>query len=473
MAWGFEVDGSDIPGILAALGFLAFAAWVFILDPGSRLHRAFAVLMFLRGGLILSIRLGEYVHSLPGRTAGYFEVALPFAALYFALAYRDKIAIGRKVRGPTAQQALPYVLILAVLSEILYLRNHSLLNEGPFLASFGLSYLAFGFFAWMLARQATAKKEGAITRKAAILGSFGFAFEAAYQATWQFSESATEILGGHPDRAQYFLWFIIVSQLGYIAASTFSLLAAAQILRHGVMFTAGQRWAFALPIFGAATLAIPFAVTFALQLIARDPAGVLRWIEVHRFTGGLAALGSLLVIAYAVLRHRLPNMQWKLRLAVRGTTLAGVFFAVLFTLSEGIQVVFERRASASGLDDEVSSIVSVIGAGIVVFFLHPVQRFAERLASRTVPNAKPIKQMSHPERANIYREQAELAWLDGELRRKERLLLDGLRHRLGLAIEEAAKLESDAMRATGGIGFQNRSLGPPPSTRKRRASPRS
>ena len=182
-------------------------------------------------------------------------------------------------------------------------------------------------------------------------------------------------------------------------------------------------------------------------------------------------ISGLLVIAYAVLRQRLLNIQWKLRIAVRGTTLAGIFLAVLFALSEGLQVVFQRQAEQSGISEGVGSAIGIVGAGIVVFALHPVQRFAERLALRTVPNGKPIDTMSNPERTALYREQAELAWLDGELRRKERLLLDGLRHRLGMSLAEAAQIESDAMRRTTGIGFQNRSFGEPPRdvTRPRRA----
>lgn len=467
MVWGVEVDPTDIPGILAAIGFLGFGIWVFFLDPGSRLHRAFSLLMVLRAGFILFVRLGENVTSVMGRVAGYFEIVIPVAALYFGLAYRDRIRGKKTVSRFNATNMLPILLGAAVVLEVAYWRDHELLNSGPFLALFGLSYLAFGIFAWVLARAATATRQGPITRHFAILGSFGLAIEAAYQATWQFSESVTEIVAGEPGRAQYLLWYIQVSQLGHLFAALLSIGAAFLILTRGTTWTLRQRWNFAAPIFFAAALAIPFAVMFALQLVSRDGAGIERWIAIHRVAGGLAMLAGLLVIAYAVLRQRLLNIQWKLRVAVRGTTLGGIFLAVLFALSEGLQVVFQRQAEQSGISEGVGSAIGIVGAGIVVFALHPVQRFAERLATRTVPNGKPIDSMSDPERIALYREQAELAWLDGELRRKERLLLDGLRHRLGMSLAEAAQIESEAMRRTTGIGFQNRSIGEPPRETKR------
>lgn len=452
MPWGLALDPTDVPGLLAALGFLVFGVWVFLLDPGSRLHRAFASLMVLRAGFLLSVRLGESIFSIAGRMAGYFEVAIPFAALYFGLLYRARVRPAARRFRIDPRRAFVVIGSLALLAEFAYWRDHRLLNEGPFLALFGLTYLAYGLFAFLLAKTATSAEEGPVTRTFAVLGSFGFAIEAAYQATWQVTETATEILGGHPDRAQYLLWYIQISQIGYLIAAALSIGAALVILGRADHLRVSHRWAFAAPVLGASALAIPLAVTFASQLIAANAAGIERWIGVHRVVDGLGALAGLLVVAYAVLRQRLVNIQWKLRLAVRGTTLAGIFLAVLFVISEGVQAVFAAQAESSGVASGTSSVLGIVGAGVVVFALHPVQRLAERLSAKTVPNAKTLDDMSNVERVALYREQAALAWLDGELRRKERLLLDGLRIRLHVPVETAARVEAEVVRSAGTLG---------------------
>jgi hypothetical protein len=472
MVWGLEFELTDIPGIIAALGFIGLGIWVFALDPGSRLHRTFGLLSFVRGGFLLAVRLGEWVWTLMGRMAGYFDIAIPFAILAFALAYRDRFNPDPKRRFD-ARRVTPWILVAGVVAEIAYFLDHDVYLEGPLFPVFGTSMAAFGIFGLILARTAnTARK--ITTRRAALLGSFAFTIEIAYQGTWQSSESITEIITGF-DRANYLRPVVAIDQLLILSSVVLALVATGTILRGRDGSDRFASWYPAL-IAASVVVGIGLAVGFALALDAGDGVVVERWIGVHFFVGGLYFLASLVVLTYAVLKQRLFNINWKLNRTVRGTTLAGVFVALLFTLSEGLQVVFQQFATTSGgLNENIGSILSVVGAGIVVFVLHPVQRFAERVARQTVPNSKPVTAMSHPERVALYREQAELAWLDGQLKRKERLLLDGLRARLDLSIQEAADVERAAMQAAPSVGLENRSVAttgsrPRTAARKRRRS---
>jgi uncharacterized tellurite resistance protein B-like protein len=75
-----------------------------------------------------------------------------------------------------------------------------------------------------------------------------------------------------------------------------------------------------------------------------------------------------------------------------------------------------------------------------------LQRFAERVANRTLPHGKSLKSMDSAERVEVYAEQARIAWADGQLERKERMLLDKLRDQLGLSAAEASRLEAQALK---------------------------
>ena len=87
-----------------------------------------------------------------------------------------------------------------------------------------------------------------------------------------------------------------------------------------------------------------------------------------------------------------------------------------------------------------------VAAGLLIFALSPLQHFAERVANAAMPGVRSIAEMAHPERLDLYREQAGLMWADGVIDRQERALLDSLRKRLGLSHEEAASIESEASR---------------------------
>jgi hypothetical protein len=133
-------------------------------------------------------------------------------------------------------------------------------------------------------------------------------------------------------------------------------------------------------------------------------------------------------------RHQLFDIDLKVRKTVQRSTVVASFVGVFFLASETAEGLVE---SAWG------PFVGLAAAGALAVAGRPLERVAERFAGHVMPGVKPLEGMTKRERAALYREQAALAALDG-ITEKDRRMLDGLRARLGLDAEEAARLEREA-----------------------------
>ena len=452
----FHPEWEDFTGLVAAASMLLLGLWLVYLDPGKRLHRALAWFLFFRAMVLITIRLDESIYSFWGRMVPYFSIAVPFAALYFALIYRARYASPRAQGRPPAWF---YGLIaLAVVFEILYLQDHTLFYIGPLGVFHNLAYGAFAVIALMFARGYALSPPGP-GRRALYVASLAFVLQPAYQSTWQVVETLTELtFGSGVFRNQYTNPFIVAGQLVYVATLAVALAAVWTVYRAPRIAAdnddAKRYETYASLTACAILVAIPLAVLFAtvqMQYITLRATHLrpLRdlLIGLHRTVDGLWTLAIPTLTAYAVLRHQLFDLDVRARFVVKQGTLAGSFFAVFFIVSEGLQTLIENMSNNDQLGQfsKYSPILGVLGAGVFVFATHPLHRFAERLSQRTVPHGKPLADMTHPERLELYREQTELAWLDGHLERKERLLLDTLRARLGLSEEEGAQIERAAV----------------------------
>ena len=97
-----------------------------------------------------------------------------------------------------------------------------------------------------------------------------------------------------------------------------------------------------------------------------------------------SALGTLLavpLIAYGVLRTQLFDIDLKIRWTIKQSTLAGIFVALMFLISEG---------ASKFLEAELGNWAGLLAATVVVFFLAPLQRFSERIASAAMPNRRKL-----------------------------------------------------------------------------------
>ena len=149
------------------------------------------------------------------------------------------------------------------------------------------------------------------------------------------------------------------------------------------------------------------------------------------------ALGTLLavpVIAYGILRSHLFDIDLKIRWTIKQSTLATVVVTSVFLLSEGA----DRFLSA-----ELGNWAGLLAAAVVVFFLTPLQRFAESVASAAMPNTRNTPEYATFRKMQVYEEAVSEAHTEGGISEKERALLIRLRDSLGISPSDAEAIERE------------------------------
>jgi hypothetical protein len=150
------------------------------------------------------------------------------------------------------------------------------------------------------------------------------------------------------------------------------------------------------------------------------------------------ALGTLLaapLIAYGILRTQLFDIDLKIRWTIRQSTVAAVFVAVFYVVTE---------AADRYLASEFGNWLGLLATAILVLFLTPVQRFAERVATIAMPGTEDTPEYAAYRKLQVYEAALQDA-LPGGVSSKERALLEHLRDSLGIAVADAAALERDLL----------------------------
>ncbi|HET6406190.1 MAG TPA: hypothetical protein VFH78_16245 [Candidatus Thermoplasmatota archaeon] len=403
----------------AAALMLALAAWLLALHFQSRLHRAFALFLFLRATVILVNRLPDAWPALDQayfqRLSPYFLIGAAVSLAYFAATYPR----------PPARMSLRAVFLLclgvAVVAELAYALDHCLVVcagpggdvVGPLVFLAAALPLVSALAALRLARQARLGGPGSSALRTV---AAGFAVNAAVDA----------------------------------ALSATVMVAAADV---GAGF-AGAPWRYvphplialaALPLAGylLASRSLPRrrrAATFGLVALAAATGLYVGTGEAGPrtvFLLGLWRLALPVAVTYALVRQSLFDLDARLRFTLKQSTVGAVFVGVFFVASEmGTELVSARFGGLLG-----------IGAAVLLMFaIAPLQLMAEKLARSALPAPPPGRDLPGDMRRDIYREQVALSWADGVLDRNERLVLERLREALGLSQEEAASIELDVAR---------------------------
>lgn len=152
------------------------------------------------------------------------------------------------------------------------------------------------------------------------------------------------------------------------------------------------------------------------------------------------------MVAYALVRHRLFGIDFKVKWTIQQGTVSLVFVGVFYVVAQITQNVAQGFFGAGG--GPAGWLAGGTAAGLLLFGLRPLEKLGERVATAVLPQAKPLGKMSHSERARLFRDQAELVWADGVMHRKERAMLDNLRDRLHIPHGEAARIEHEAASAS-------------------------
>lgn len=196
----------------------------------------------------------------------------------------------------------------------------------------------------------------------------------------------------------------------------------------------------------AGTAARRRARWFALGFGARDLFNVVVWtaypaIRSVPFWGDfLANIGPALVsilyvllLAYAVLRFQLFDLDLKLKLAIQGGTIGGVIAMAFFVGSELLESVVPVHGTLLGL----------VAAGVIVLLLRPLQALAERLADRLVGGISRRPEILVDRKHDVYRAALEGALEDGRVSERERAVLARVREQLSIPEATARRLEEE------------------------------
>jgi hypothetical protein len=150
----------------------------------------------------------------------------------------------------------------------------------------------------------------------------------------------------------------------------------------------------------------------------------------------LGTFGAVPLIAYGILRTQLFDIDLRIRWTIKQSTLAAAVVAIVYVMSEGASQL---------LSNELGNVAGLLAAAVVVFFLAPLQRFAERVATAAMPNTHNTPEYAAFRKLQVY-EAAVADVLPGGVSEKERALLRRLQQSLAISSDDAAAIENELMR---------------------------
>lgn len=410
---------------------VGLAIWLVALDPKSRVHRAFALFLVLRGAVNLGATLTPDpdsfgLHNLrPDWVWMVPWFALPFAIIHFLFVYREHTGTGR------TPKALPWLLLsggiavcaIAIWAPHLYtpelLEDDLYQREGPFILMDAAPYLGYALVALVFARDACRTKTGPL-RTSLLLLSLGFALGSVYVATLAVFSLVTpvpfgwQLLFGNAAR-----WVVAAAWLP-LAGAFFYLI---QIAREGTYrrgHVRGYAIALALPVISV----LVFVDAMALGLLT--PPGVADSILV---INGIWTLALPLVATYALLRYQLFDLDFQIRRTVRHGTLLSLVLGVGLVASELSDLV---------LPHYLARLTGVAAAVLLVFVVIWLTKTMEKSPGEALDRDNGEEGVARRELA-AYQEALDEA-MDGQGRipRDHDVFLRGLRARLGVGDREHA-----------------------------------
>lgn len=166
------------------------------------------------------------------------------------------------------------------------------------------------------------------------------------------------------------------------------------------------------------------------------------WLRIRGLAGydtvGLWRLATVAVFAYAIARHRLFDLDLRVKKGLRAGTIGAAFVSVFFVVSETAANVFQARTG--------SPMIGIAAAGLLVFFLAPLQRMGDRLANAAMPGVHEAPDYLRYRKFEVYKAALESALRDGQVDASERAILADLRESLGIGAADADALERDLAR---------------------------
>lgn len=186
------------------------------------------------------------------------------------------------------------------------------------------------------------------------------------------------------------------------------------------------------------------SVHLALTIFGVGSAATDSWLfNLEVLSIPVVYLASAVLLAYGILRTQLFDIDLKIKWTVSRGTVAAVFVGVFFVVSE---------LAATFLSDLVGRVLGIVAAGLLVVFLAPLQRFADRLTDRAMPAVRDSDEYRTVRKREVYRAAVESAMQDGRITDRERDVLATLQEQLGIAATDAVMIERElAQPSDGGL----------------------
>lgn len=146
---------------------------------------------------------------------------------------------------------------------------------------------------------------------------------------------------------------------------------------------------------------------------------------------GLMYAAYVPLLAYAVLRHQLLEIDLRVRFVLRQGSVGAVVAGVFLVVSELLESIVRVEGVMLG----------VLLAAVIAIVLHPAQRLAERFVSAVMPGVRPSAEYLDHRRVVVFRGALESAVAGGTVSERERGILARLKQDLGISDEEAAAIE--------------------------------
>jgi hypothetical protein len=185
--------------------------------------------------------------------------------------------------------------------------------------------------------------------------------------------------------------------------------------------------------FGIRDICWGFAYAAAFWMISTDYQG-----DPIFFTAmTVYAIGTLFavpLIAYGILRGHLFDIDLRIRWTIKQSTLAGLIISIIFLISEG---------ASEFISAELGTVAGLLTAAVLIFFLTPLQQFAERVAASAMPNTENTPTYIAFRKMQVYENALVEALEEGGISKKERSLLNRLRESLEISETDAQAIEDD------------------------------
>ena len=148
------------------------------------------------------------------------------------------------------------------------------------------------------------------------------------------------------------------------------------------------------------------------------------------------------LLAYAILKVQLFDIDLRVKIGIKRGTLALVFLIVFVAVAEIAQ---------SFLSQEYGLAAGGVVAGLLLVAIRPLERVADRVATAAMPNATGSPEYMAFKKLEVYRAAVESALeADGAIDDREKGKLARLAAKLGVRPEDAAAVQRDATGAMSG-----------------------